>query len=181
MGTCTSTASHRQKKLHQYNRSPLQNSIVLDIKPPPPLPPFPTYRFPHPHTLFTEFDLLSTSLTKPVFHQTDTNSLIHLYSSNTNNNNNSNISNRMSSSSAVTHVPPRIPVPKTRLPVYHPPQQPSVPVRPKNVPSTVISNNHTGNREVENILSCIYTKQWYPFSIHAYVINTAGILLGLQR
>lgn len=187
MGTCTSTARHRQKKLHQYNRTSLKNPIVLDIKSPPPLPPlptFPNYRFQHPHTLFPDFDILSTPLTKPVFHQTDTNSLIHLYSSNTNNNNNNNNSNIlhwMSSSSAATHVPPRIPVLKTRLPVYHPPQQPSTSVRPTNVISTVISNNHTGNREVKNIVSYIFIGQSYPFFLYACVINTTDILWGLQR
>jgi hypothetical protein len=100
-------------------------------------------------------------LTKPIFHQTDTNSLIQLYSSNTNNNNNNNNNNNStiinwmsSSSSTVTHVPPRIPGPKTRLPVYHPSQSQqetgttTVTIRPKSVTSTVIPNNQTGNKKV---------------------------------
>lgn len=157
MGTCTSNARHRQKQQHQqqHNRTETKNFIDLDIKPPPPLPPlplnaFPKQKFQHPDSLYTDFDILSPSLSKAIFHQTDTNSLIQLYSSNTNNNNNndSNIINWMSSSStSVTHIPPRIPVPKTRLPVYHPSQtqQTTVILRPKDVTSTVVQNNQTGN------------------------------------
>jgi len=162
MGTCTSTARHRQKQQHQqHNQTISKNSISLDIKPPPPLPPLPLTAFPkhqlkHPHSLYTDFDILSPSLTKPIFHQTDTNSLIQLYSSNTNNNNNnnnnSNIINWMSSSSSstVTHIPPRIPVPKTRLPAYHSSQsqQTTVNLRSKDVTSTIIPNNQTGNTKV---------------------------------
>jgi hypothetical protein len=162
MGTCTSTARRRQKQ-QQHNRTASRNSIVFDIKPPPPLPPLPLAVFPnrhrqHTHSLFTDFDVLSLSLTKPIFHQTDTNSLIQLYSSNTNNNNNNNnnynITGWMSSSTSVPHAPPRIPVPKTRLPIYFPPQpQQSTPVvyiRPTNVTSVVIPNNQTGNTKVRN-------------------------------
>jgi hypothetical protein len=157
MGTCTSIARHRQKQ-QRHNQPTSKDPIALDIKSPPPLPPLPLTAFPnqqlqYPHSLFTDLDLFSVSLAKPIFHQTDTNSLIQLYSSytninyNNNNNNQSGITNRMSSPS-ITQIPPRIPVPKTRLPVYHPPklQQPTttVTLRPKDVTSTIIPNNPTG-------------------------------------
>jgi hypothetical protein len=191
MGTCTSTARHRQKRQQQRNRTATKNSTVLDIKPPPPLPPLPLTVFPnhqhqHPHPLFTDFDILSTSVTKPVFHQTDTNSLIQLYSSNTNHNNNNNNNNSyitswMSSSSSITHVPPRIPVPKTRLPTYHPPQlqQTTVTLRPNNMTSIVIPNNQTGNIKVLNIILCIFIGQSCLSLTYAYVIDITVILLGL--
>ncbi|CAF2400429.1 unnamed protein product [Rotaria sp. Silwood2] len=164
MGTCTSTAIHRQKQRPQeHNRTALKNSIVLGVKSPPPLPSlplavFPNHQYQQSYCLSTDFDtLLSSSTTKPIFHQTDTNSLIQLYSSNTNTNNNNNINNNnnnncniiswMSSSSSVPQVPPRIPVPKTRVPVYHlsPSQQTTTIIRPKNVTSTVSSTNQTGS------------------------------------
>jgi hypothetical protein len=165
MGTCTSAARHRQKQQHhqQHNRTVSKNPVGLDIKPPPPLPPLPITAFPkqkvqYPQSLYTDFDILSSFLTKPIFHPTDTNSLIQLYSSNTNNNNNNNnnnstIINWMSSStSSVTHIPPRIPVPKTRLPVYQSSQsqQTTVNIRPKSEASTVLSNNQTGNITIKN-------------------------------
>jgi hypothetical protein len=190
MGTCTSTARRRQKQ-QQHNRTASRNSIVFDIKPPPPLPPLPLAVFPnrhrqHTHSLFTDFDVLSLSLTKPIFHQTDTNSLIQLYSSNTNHNNNNNNNNSyitswMSSSSSVTHVPPRIPVPKTRLPTYHPPQlqQTTVTLRPNNMTSIVIPNNQTGNIKVLNIILCIFIGQSCLSLTYAYVIDITAILLGL--
>jgi hypothetical protein len=157
MGTCTSAARHRQKQQQhqQHNRRASKNQIGLDIKPPPPLPPLPITAFPrqqieYPQCLYTDCDILSSFLTKPIFHQTDTNSLIQLYSSNTNNNNNNNnnstIINWMSSSSSsVTHIPPRIPVPKTRLPVYQSTQsqKTTVTIRPKSVASTVSPNTQT--------------------------------------
>lgn len=156
MGTCTSTARHRQKH-QQPNRTASNHPINLDIQPPPPLPPHPITVFPkqqirYPQSVYTDFDILSSSSTsiEPIFHQTDTNSLIQLYSSNTNNNNNNNsptIINYMSSStSSVTHIPPRIPVPKNRLPVYLSSQnnQSTVIARPKSVTSTVLSNNQIG-------------------------------------
>ena len=169
MGICTSTARHRQKQQQhqQHNRTGSKNPIGLDIKPPPPLPPLPITVFPKqqsqyhhhpPPPLYTDFDIFSSSSssTRHIFHQTDTNSLIQLYSSNTNNNNNNNnnstIINWMSSSttSSVTHIPPRIPVPKTRLPVYQPSQsqQTTVTIRPKSVTSAVLVNNQTGKTEI---------------------------------
>ncbi len=189
MGTCTSTARHRQKQQHQqHNRTVSKNPISLDIKSPPPLPPLPLTAFPkhqlkHPHSLYADFDILSPSLTKAIFHQTDTNSLIQLYSSNTNNNNNnnnnSNIINWMSSSSssAVTHVPPRIPVPKTRVPVYHSSQsqQATVIVRSKDVTSTIIPNNQKGNTKANKdyviyfyctIISFFHRCLWYRYYNH---------------
>jgi hypothetical protein len=47
----------------------------------------------------------------------------------------------MSSSSSITHAPPRIPVPKTRIPGYHPPS--TITIRPNNVTSIVIPNHQT--------------------------------------
>ncbi|CAF1671579.1 unnamed protein product, partial [Adineta ricciae] len=79
MGTCTSTARHRQKlpQQSQPNRPTSKSSIVFDIDSPPPLPPLPSTAFPNQQhqqsqSLFTDFDLLSPSLIKPIFHSTDT-------------------------------------------------------------------------------------------------------------
>jgi len=137
MGTCTSTARHRQKQ-HNRNIGQTKNSTKFVNQTPPPLPPLPSIAFPkQSQSLYSDFDLLSSLKKTPIFHQTDTNSLIQLYSSNTNynNNNNNNNNHYMSSttSSTVAHMPPRIPVPKTRVPVYQPPV---VTLRPKtNVPT----------------------------------------------
>ncbi|CAF3425567.1 unnamed protein product [Rotaria socialis] len=171
MGTCTSTVRHCQKQ-QQHNRATSKNTIVLGLKSPPPLPPLPTISFPnqqrqHSHYLSKDFDIVSSSLTKPIFHQADTNSLIHLYSCNTNinnnnNNNNNNYSNSnscsiidwmSSSASTVRQAPPRIPVPKTRLPVHYLPssQQANVIVQSRNVASTVTSTNETGSKKPMSI------------------------------
>ncbi|CAM4748288.1 unnamed protein product [Rotaria magnacalcarata] len=170
MGTCTSTLRHRQKQ-QQHNRATSKNTIVLGLKSPPPLPPLPTISFPnrqrqHSHYLSKDFDIVasSSSVTKSIFHQPDTNSLIHLYSCNTNiNNNNNNIYNNSnscsiidwmsSSASTVRQAPPRIPVPKTRLPVYQlsPSQQANVIVQSRNVTSTVISTSETGSKKPMSI------------------------------
>ncbi|CAF1428890.1 unnamed protein product, partial [Adineta ricciae] len=123
-----------------------------------PLPPLPSTAFPNQQhqqsqSLFTDFDLLSPSLIKPIFHSTDTHSLIQFYSSfahtNSNiNNNNSNTINRMSSSSSssITHIPTRPPVAKTRLPIYHVPQVTApAPIRPKEITSMIAPTNPTGS------------------------------------
>lgn len=188
MGTCTSTARHRQKH-QQSNRTASKHPIKLDIHPPPPLPPHPLTAFPrqsirYPQSLYTDFDILSTSSSiEPIFHQTDTNSLIQLYSSNTNNNNNnsSTIINYMSSStSSVTHIPPRIPVPKTRVPTYQSIQT-TVNTRPKTIPSTIPPNNRTGMIRQRNDCVLLFIGQ-FDFSLTSvYVINPAAILSGLQR
>ncbi len=186
MGTCTSTARHRQKQQQRYNRTSSKNSIDLDIKTPPPLPPLPLTAFPkqqlqHPHSLYTDFDILSSSLTNPIFHQTDTNSLIQLYSSNTNNNNNNNNNLNIihwmassSSSSSITHIPPRIPVPKTRLPVYQSTQsqQTTVTIRPKSVTTNVIPNNHTGKTNVS---------KYYVVYFYWTIISFFPICIGYQH
>lgn len=157
MGTCTSTARHQQK---QHKRAVSKNSIVLALKPPPPLPPLPSTSFSnrqyrYRRYLSTDFDIFSSSSTKPSFHETDTNSLIQLYSTNIhtnkniNNNNSNNYYNNTwmsSSSSSVVQIPSRNPVPKTRVAVYHQlqPQRATVTIRSKNASSIVISNNQIG-------------------------------------
>ena len=172
MGTCTSTARHRQKH-QQSNRTGSKYPIKLDIHPPPPLPPHPLTAFPrqsirYPQSLYSDFDIVSSSSSiEPIFHQTDTNSLIQLYSSNTNNNNNNNSStiiNYMSSStSSVTHIPPRIPVPKTRVPVYQSIQT-AVNTRPKTIPSTMPPNNQTGmiRKRNDSVLLFIGPFDFFP-------------------
>ena len=172
MGTCTSTARHQQRQLRQqqqqqHSRGATKNSFVLDTPSPPPLPPIPLNvfpRHPHPSSFLTNLDLLIPSLSKSILHSADTNSLIQLYSSNTNNNNNSNNHhssnshiNWMSSSTSIpASIPPRIPVPKVRVPLGHPPQAPSllssVASKPTNVTSTVISNHQTGRERRSSLL-----------------------------
>lgn len=165
MGTCTSTARHRQKH-QQSNRTASNHPINLDIQPPPPLPPHPLTAFPkqqirYPQSLYTNFDILSSSSIEPIFHQTDTNSLIQLYSSNTNNNNNNSPTiinyNMSSSTSSVTHIPPRIPVPKTRLPAYQSSQNnPSTVIaRPRSVTSNVLTNNQIGMTFENVFFTCV--------------------------
>lgn len=140
MGTCTSTTARHRQKQHNRNVGITKNSINFDTRTPPPLPPLPSNAFSQQsQSIYTDFDILS-SVTRPIFHQTDTNSLIQLYSSNTNynrnNNNNSNTNYMSSSTSTVTHIPPRIPVPKTRLPVSQIQQPAAVHLRPKsNIPT----------------------------------------------
>ena len=146
MGTCTSTIK-RQSKHHRrlHKRTASKNSIILDNKQLPPLPITivsnePTQR---PYSLVTNFDTQFPCSTEPIFHKTDTNSLIHLYSSNTNNN--PNIINSMASSSSTPHVPPRIPVPKTRLPVHQSQTSSTGSIRPKSMTATIRPPNPTGN------------------------------------
>lgn len=118
MGACTSTGRRRR---HQHNRRASTNSTVLEHKP---LPAFPSTRlvdqsFPHRQSHSNEFARpLSVSSNQSIFHQTPTNSLIQFYSTNLNNNNNSHPFNcpMSSSSSSSSRLPPRIPVPSTRLP-----------------------------------------------------------------
>ena len=165
MGTCTSTARQQQKQLRQqqHSRGATKNSFVLDTPSPPPLPPIPLNVFPkhcHPSSFLTSLDLLIPSLSKSILHSADTNSLIQLYSSNTNNNNNSNNLNSsnshinwMSSSTSIpASIPPRIPVLKARVPLGHPPQAPSSLSKPTNVTSTVISNHQTGRERRSSLL-----------------------------
>jgi hypothetical protein len=149
MGTCTSTIK-RQSKRHRrlHKRTASKNSIILDNKQLPPLPITivpnePTQR---PYSLVTNFDTQFPCLTEPIFHKTDTNSLIQLYSPNTNNNNNNpNIINSMASSSSTPSVPPRIPVPKTRLPVHQSQTSSTGSIRPKSMTTTIRPTNPTGN------------------------------------
>jgi hypothetical protein len=142
MGTCTSSAKRQQKQHQQlHKRLILENSIVLNNKQLSSLP-FTVLPNQQLHSSLTNFDIQASPLIEPNFHQTDTSSLIQLYSSNINNNNNSNINNWMSSSSSsASHIPPRIPVTKSRLPIH--PSTGSI--RPTNVPSTVGTTNLTGN------------------------------------
>jgi hypothetical protein len=144
MGTCASSIKNRQTQRRQlHKRTALNNPLVLDNKQLSPLP-ITVLPNPRPHSLSNNFDLQSSSLTEPIFYQTDTSSLIQLYSSNTNNNN-SNINNSMSSSSSTSHVPPPIPVTKSRLPIHQPQSSSTGSIRPKNVPTTVGTTNPTGN------------------------------------
>lgn len=159
MGTCTSTARHRQKEEQpsHYKRVASKNSLILDIKQssslPPPLPPLPLPVFPihqRPYSIPND--------TEPIFHPADTNSLIQLYStpkkrqsfySEKNNPMASSNSSIPAQSSAA-----RIPMHKTRLPIYHaPPPPPSsstgtttiLNIRPKSTPNGSINvTNHTG-------------------------------------
>ena len=157
MGTCTSTARHRQKQ-QQHNRVASKNSSFLDIKQPPPLPPLPPSAFPNNQHLYSiprPFDLQLVS-TKQFFHPSDTNSLIQLYSTHPNNTNAENIGWMSSSTSIPSHAPARIPVLRTRLPTYHPsPTQASTSttaVRSTHGPTAVIANDPTGMIEARSTI-----------------------------
>jgi hypothetical protein len=143
MGTCTSTTRHQRK---QHKRTESKNSIILDNKQPSSLPLTvdPNQQIQRPHSLLTNFDAQFHSLTDPIFHKTDTNSLIQLYSPNTNNNN-SNIINSMSSSSSASNVPPRIAVPKTRLPVHQSQSSSTSSIRPNITTTAVRPATQIGN------------------------------------
>ena len=152
MGTCTSTARHRQKQ-QQHNRVASKNSTFSDIKQPPPLPPLPLSAFPNPQHLYSipkEFDLRPASA-KSFFHPSDTNSLIQLYSSHSTNPKAQIIGWMSSSTSIPTTAPARIPVLKTRLAAYHPSQTQAststIPLRTTNGAATVAVNNPTGMRQ----------------------------------
>jgi hypothetical protein len=165
MGNCTSTTK-RRKKQQPHNRVASNSSIALDIKQPPPLPPlplsaFPNHQYPQPYSIVNQFSPLPSpplSLSvKPVFHRTDTNSLIQLYSSPTDNYDNNHSSSRMihwmSSSTSIPANPPlRIPILKTRLPAYHTPQTQQASVSTvasssKHATSAAITNKPTGMTE----------------------------------
>ena len=91
-----------------------------------------------------------------------------------------------STTTTVSQIPPRIPVPKTRLPVHQQPQSQSTTVilRPKNVtPSIVISNNHTGNIKFNiyiYIIQSILIGLSYLCFPYVYIIDISRIFLGLQ-
>ncbi|UJR09977.1 hypothetical protein I4U23_014201 [Adineta vaga] len=139
MGACTSSVRHRKKHHRQLHKRTLaKNSPVLDNKQVSfsPLSILSKQQSQRPQSLFTNLDIQSSHFLEPIVYKTDTNSLIQLYSSNSNNNNNSKRNSWMSSSSSSTsHPQPRIPVPKTRLPVYQP-SSTTASLRPKNVTTT---------------------------------------------
>ncbi|CAF0905484.1 unnamed protein product [Adineta ricciae] len=137
MGACTSAARYRKKHHPQLHKAaPAKNSHRLDNKQQVTFSPVTILSKPQsqrPQSLFTNLDLQSSTFIETTLYKTDTNSLIQLYSSNYNNNNNSNRNSWMSSSSSSkSHPQPRIPVPKTRLPVYQATTTTAVPLRPKN-------------------------------------------------
>lgn len=183
MGTCTSTARHRQKQ-QQHNRVASKNSSFLDIKQPPPLPPLPPSAFPNNQHLYSiprQFDLQLAS-TKPLFHPSDTNSLIQLYSSHPNN---QNIGWMSSSTSIPSHAPARIPVLKTRLPIYHPSQtqasSSTTAGRPTHGPTTVIANNPTGMIEARStiwhdLIGWFDLPLAYPSVIDIPAVSSFGLL-----
>lgn len=142
MGTCTSTARHRQKEEQpsHYKRVASKNSLILDIKQstslPPPLPPLPLPVFPihqRPYSIPND--------TEPIFHPADTNSLIQLYST-PKPRSNFYLEQNQPMSSSNSSIPvqassARIPIVRTRLPVYHPPPGPTttINIRPKSTPN----------------------------------------------
>ncbi len=141
MGTCTSSIKRRQKQYRERYKRPIpENSTVRNNKQLLTVP-FTILPNQHPHSSLTNFSVVSSPLTELNFHQSETGSLIQLYSTNTNNNN-SNINNSMSSSTS--HVPPRIPVPKSRLPIHQSSSTSTGSIRPGNIPPTVGITNRTG-------------------------------------
>lgn len=147
MGSCTSNARHRQKQ-QLHSRITSKNSIDLDTRTPPPIPPFPLTIISNQHSpySFNRDFTLSTSPTKTIFYSSDTNSLIQLYSAPgdyicTNSHKNYYMS---SSTAAPAHPPPRIPIPKTRVPIHRPPVPTATNIGSRQVPIAVISNNQTG-------------------------------------
>lgn len=149
MGACTS----RQKEKHRqlYKRSVSNTSVVIDNKQ---LTSLETNTIPtvkpnqRPQSLITTFDIQSQPFIEPIICQKNSSSLIQFYTSNTNNNNNSNIINPMSassSSSSTTHIPPRVPVIKSRLPVHQSQSSSTGSIRPKNVPTTIGTTNPPSN------------------------------------
>ncbi len=142
MGACTSASRHRTKQHRQLHKQiTAKNSLVLDNKQTLSLPltPLPNQQSQRPRSLLTNLDTQSPSLTEHIVYQTDTNSLIQLYSSNMNNNNNSNRHSWISTlSSSASHAQP---VPKIRLPMH----QVQSSTGSKNVATTVDTTNQTGN------------------------------------
>ena len=129
MGACTSSVKRRHKEHRQlHKQAALKNAIVLDNKQLSPLP----------LTVFSSQPPHSDHQISP---RIETNSLIQLYSTNTNNNN-SNISPCMSSSS---HIPPRIPVTKSRLPIHQSQSSATGLIKPRNIPVLVGTTNPTSN------------------------------------
>jgi hypothetical protein len=161
MGACTS----RQK---QHKRLALNNSTVIDNKQ---LSPLLTTVLPNqrPQSLLTGFDVQSSLVTEPIVHQTESSSLIQLYSSNTNNNNNnSNINNWMSSSSSTSNISPRIPVTKSRLPVHQSQSSSTTSIRPTNASTKVGTTNPLGNHSSLKHIKCIPLNSMTVYLFHLY-------------
>lgn len=154
MGICTSSVKRRQKQYRQrHKRSELKNSTVFDNKKPSPAP-YTVLRNQRPHSLLTSLNVQSSSLIEPIVPRTETSSLIQFCSPNTNNS---------MSSSSTSHVPPRIPVPKSRLPIHQP--QSSGSIRPKYIPATIGITNPTGNI-VFKYLFVVNTMTLYTYPIY---------------
>ena len=114
MGACTSTARPRPK--HQHRRTLAKNFLALEHKS---LPPLPLSLFAHPslaHSCSASIDFASSVLPAepPIFHSTNTHSLIQLYSTHANTSNGEIIH----SMSSMPRARPSIPVPRSRLVVY---------------------------------------------------------------
>jgi len=145
MGACTSASRHRTKQHRQLHKQiTAKKSLVLDNKQTLSLPltTLPTQQSQRPRSLLTNFDTQSpTSLTEHIVYQTNTNSLIQLYSSNMSNNNSNRHSWISTLSSSASHAQPPISVPKIRSPIH----QVQSSTGSKNVPTTVDTTNQTGN------------------------------------
>lgn len=144
MGACTSTEERRQKNRQLHKRTDLQKSIVIDNKQLSPIP-LTVLRNQRPHSLSTDLDLQSSSIEEPLLDQTTTNSLIQLYSLKSESN------HPMSSS----HIPPRIPGSKSRVPTH-----PIRPQRPRHPPPTTLGiTSPTGSHSISLYASSIYTNK----------------------
>ena len=129
MGTCTSSIKRRQKQHRQRNkRRELQTTIVYDNKHLSPVP-FTVLRNQRPRSLLTNLNIQASALVEPTVSRPETRSLIQLCSSNTNN--------------SMSNVPPRIPVPKSRLPIHQSQSSSSGSIRPKQIPSAMSPTGNT--------------------------------------
>ncbi len=133
MGTCTSSIKHRQKQHRRRNKQrELKPAIVYDNKNLSPVP-YTVLRNQRPHSLLTNLNIQASNLIEPTISRTETRSLIQLCSPNTNN--------------SMSNVPPRIPVPKSRLPIHQSQSSSSGSIRPKQIPSAMSITNPTGNTQ----------------------------------
>jgi hypothetical protein len=138
MGTCASSVKRRQKQHRErHKRRELKSATVYDNKHLSPVP-FTVLRNQRPQSLLTNLNIQSSSLLEPIVPRTEPSSLIQLCSPNT---------NTSMSSSSTTHVSPRIPVPKSRLPIHQPQSSLSGPIRPKYIPPAIGTTNPTGNTQ----------------------------------
>ena len=128
MGTCTSSIKRRYKQHQQlHKRTELKNSIVLNNQ------QFTVIQDQRPHSLLTNFEIQSSPPIDPNSQQADTNSLIQVYFPPHKNN--------WMSSSSNSHTLPRIPLPKSRLPVHQTQSTSAGFIRPKHVLTTDTTGN----------------------------------------